>query len=658
MALSLRKELNMITVENLTLYFGAQTIFENISFTVTEKDKIGLVGKNGSGKSTLLNVLSQKISPNEGKVTHLSKIKLGFLQQDLDFKDECSLLEEMKKVFTNIENYKSQIKIINSQIKQRNDYKSDSYLSLLNKLSHFEELLRMEGSHDLDLKINNVLMGLGFKKDEFNKHTSEFSGGWRMRVELAKILLQNPDVLLLDEPTNHLDIISIVWLEKWLSEYKGAVILVSHDKNFIDSIINRTIEISFSKINNYKSNYGRYLFLRKERKEKQIQAKKNQDKYIEQTKILINKFRAKKNKAAFAQTLIKKLSKLELIEVDEDDVGKMNLKFPPAPHSGKVTFKMKNISKSYNSNLVLENINLEINKGEKIAFVGKNGEGKSTLAKIIVNEIEYEGMTHYGYNVKYGYYAQNQSDFLDGEKSVLQSVEDSITSEINIKARDILGSFLFTKDDVDKKVSVLSGGERARVALCKLLLSPINFLIMDEPTNHLDMYSIDILKKALLNFDGTLIIISHDRSFLNGLTNKVFEFKDKSIKEYIGGIDFFLETNNLSRLSELDQFTKLQKNIDKKRNSAQKIAYLTRKENEREIRKLKNKISKLESEITSIENKKKKLDTDLSDPEKFKQITKEKDFYLNYDKEQKKLLSKEKEWERLVSILNEKEKEN
>lgn len=648
----------MITVENLTLYFGAQTIFENISFTVTEKDKIGLVGKNGSGKSTLLNVLSQKISPNEGKVTHLSKIKLGFLQQDLDFKDECSLLEEMKKVFTNIENYKSQIKIINSQIKQRNDYKSDSYLSLLNKLSHFEELLRMEGSHDLDLKINNVLMGLGFKKDEFNKHTSEFSGGWRMRVELAKILLQNPDVLLLDEPTNHLDIISIVWLEKWLSEYKGAVILVSHDKNFLDSIINRTIEISFSKINNYKSNYGRYLFLRKERKEKQIQAKKNQDKYIEQTKILINKFRAKKNKAAFAQTLIKKLSKLELIEVDEDDVGKMNLKFPPAPHSGKVTFKMKNISKSYNSNLVLENINLEINKGEKIAFVGKNGEGKSTLAKIIVNEIEYEGMTHYGYNVKYGYYAQNQSDFLDGEKSVLQSVEDSIKGETNIKARDILGSFLFTKDDVDKKVSVLSGGERARVALCKLLLSPINFLIMDEPTNHLDMYSIDILKKALLNFDGTLIIISHDRSFLNGLTNKVFEFKDKSIKEYIGGIDFFLETNNLSRLSELDQFTKLQKNIDKKRNSAQKIAYLTRKENEREIRKLKNKISKLESEITFIENKKKKLDTDLSDPEKFKQITKEKDFYLNYDKEQKKLLSKEKEWERLVSILNEKEKEN
>ena len=648
----------MITVENLTLYFGAQTIFENISFTVTEKDKIGLVGKNGSGKSTLLNVLSQKISPNEGKVTHLSKIKLGFLQQDLDFKDECSLLEEMKKVFTNIENYKSQIKIINSQIKQRNDYKSDSYLSLLNKLSHFEELLRIEGSHDLDLKINNVLMGLGFKKDEFNKHTSEFSGGWRMRVELAKILLQNPDVLLLDEPTNHLDIISIVWLEKWLSEYKGAVILVSHDKNFLDSIINRTIEISFSKINNYKSNYGRYLFLRKERKEKQIQAKKNQDKYIEQTKILINKFRAKKNKAAFAQTLIKKLSKLELIEVDEDDVGKMNLKFPPAPHSGKVTFKMKNISKSYNSNLVLENINLEINKGEKIAFVGKNGEGKSTLAKIIVNEIEYEGMTHYGYNVKYGYYAQNQSDFLDGEKSVLQSVEDSIKGETNIKARDILGSFLFTKDDVDKKVSVLSGGERARVALCKLLLSPINFLIMDEPTNHLDMYSIDILKKALLNFDGTLIIISHDRSFLNGLTNKVFEFKDKSIKEYIGGIDFFLETNNLSRLSELDQFAKLQKNIDKKRNSAQKIAYLTRKENEREIRKLKNKISKLESEITFIENKKKKLDTDLSDPEKFKQITKEKDFYLNYDKEQKKLLSKEKEWERLVTILNEKEKEN
>ena len=336
----------------------------------------------------------------------------------------------------------------------------------------------------------------------------------------------------------------------------------------------------------------------------------------------------------------------------------MNLKFPPAPHSGKVTFKMKNISKRYNTHRVLESINLEINKGEKIAFVGKNGEGKSTLAKIIVNEIEFEGMTHFGYNVKYGYYAQNQSDFLDGDKSVLQSVEDSITGELNIKARDILGSFLFSKDDVDKKISVLSGGERARVALCKLLLSPVNFLIMDEPTNHLDMYSIDILKKALLDFDGTLIIISHDRSFLNGLTNKVFEFKNKSIKEYLGGIDFFLETNHLSKLSELDQSNKLQKKFDKKENSAQKIAYLNRKENEREIRKLKNKISKLESEISLIENKKKKLDLDLSDPVKFKEITKDKDFYLNYDNEQKKIISKEKEWERLVSILNEKEKEN
>ena len=429
----------MISIDNLSLYFGAQNVFEDISFMINSGDKIGLVGKNGSGKSTLLRLLTNQITPNSGKVTHLKNIVIGYLQQDIDFQDKYTLKDEMSRVFSNIETYKKDIEKLNKDIANRSDYNSKSYLDLLNKLSRTEELLRLEGGgHDIGLQINKILKGLGFQSEDLDKHTSDFSGGWRMRIELAKILLKNPDIILLDEPTNHLDIISIIWLEKWLQNYNGAIVLVSHDRKFLDAIINRTIEISFSKINNYKANYSRYLDLRKDRQEKQVQAKKNQDKYIEQTKMLINKFRAKKNKAAFAQTLVKKLSKLDIIEVEQDDVSKMNFRFPPAPHSGKVTFKMKNIYKSYGKKEILKNINLEINKGEKIAFVGKNGEGKTTLAKIIVSDIEFEGKTHFGYNVQYGYYAQNQSDFLDEDKTILQTIEDAMTAETNLKVRDVL----------------------------------------------------------------------------------------------------------------------------------------------------------------------------------------------------------------------------
>ena len=642
----------MISVDNLSLYFGAQTVFDSISFMINKGDKIGLVGKNGSGKSTLLKLLMGKLTPNQGKVSKFKDLVVGYLEQDIDFKDEYTLIEDMQKVFGNIELYKQRLDDLNQQITERDDYESSSYIDLLSELSQVEESLRMEGGYDTNLKIDKILKGLGFNSTDYNKPTSDFSGGWRMRIELAKILLKNPDVLLLDEPTNHLDIVSIVWLERWLKDYTGAVVLVSHDRKFLDVIANRTVEISFSKINDYKAPYTKYIELRKDRQEKQLQAKKNQDKYIEQTKMLINKFRAKKNKAAFAQTLIRKLEKLELIEVEKEDFTKLNFRFTPAPHSGKVTFRMKNICKDYGKLEVLKNINLEINKGEKIAFVGKNGEGKTTLAKIAVNDIDFNGRTEFGYNVQLGYYAQNQVDFLDPNMTVLKTIEDAMTENTNLKVRDVLGSFLFTNDDVDKKISVLSGGERARVSLCKLLLSPVNFLIMDEPTNHLDIISKDILKKALVNFDGTLIIISHDRDFLQGLTNKIYEFKNQGIKEHMGDINEFLKSKELEDLDSLNIKKKPSNKNQIKEDSSHKISYQNKKALDKKIRKIKNQISKIEKEITDIENSKQELDIQLADPGSFKELTKDPDFFTNYERENIKLKSKEKEWEDLVSQLN------
>jgi len=633
----------MISVNNLSLYFGGQDVFKNISFMVNKGDKIGLVGKNGAGKSTLLNLLSNNLTPNDGGVAIPNGLILGYLTQDLDFEDGRTVIEEAQTAFSYLNDIKDRLLIVNKEINERTDYETDSYLELISEFHDLDERYRMSGGNDMQSEISQVLSGLGFTLYDYERQTTEFSGGWRMRIELAKILLQKPDVLLLDEPTNHLDIESIIWLEQWLKKFTGAIVLVSHDRFFLDSVSNRTIEISFAKINDYKAKYTKYLELRKDRIEKQIQAKKNQDKFIAETKVLINKFRAKKNKAAFAQTLITKLSRLEIIHVEKEDVGRMQFRFPPAPHSGKLSLTVKEASKSYDDLDVLDAINLEIIKGEKIAFVGKNGEGKSTLAKMIVGEIDFDGIIKLGHQAKMGYYAQNQADFLDEELTVLQTIENAVTEHTKVNVRTVLGSFLFSNDDVSKKVKVLSGGERARVALCKLLLEPYNLLIMDEPTNHLDITSKELLKKALMDYDGSLVVVSHDREFLQGLTQKVYEFKSKNIKEYYGDINTFLGEKDLDNFKQLEASQKDQK-VSVKSKNAEKESYLDNKKRKQNINKLKNQIKKLEKEIHALTINLKSKDLDLADPIIFKELSNDKEFFLIYEKEQKKLSKLEEDW--------------
>ena len=638
----------MVSVNNLSLYFGGQDIFKNISFMINKGDKIGLVGKNGAGKSTLLKVLAKEQSYNEGNLSISNDLVVGYLMQDLDFVDSQSVIEEAQTAFENLNQIELMMNEANQKLVERTDYESKEYLEIISEFNELEERFRMAGGHDSKSLISQVLTGLGFNKDDFERHTSEFSGGWRMRIELAKILLKKPDLLLLDEPTNHLDIESIIWLEKWLSSYDGAIVLVSHDRSFLDAVTNRTVEVAFSKINDYKVPYTKYLTLREDRILKQKQAKKNQDKFIEDTKVLINKFRAKKNKAAFAQTLIKKLEKLDIIEIEQEDVGRIQFSFPPAPHSGKVTLRIKEASKEYNSLRVLDKVDLEIVRGDKIAFIGKNGEGKSTLAKMIVNEIDYIGKIDVGHQVKIGYYAQNQADFLDENLTVLETIEQA-ANDISIgKARSILGSFLFSNDEVSKKIKVLSGGERARVALCKLLLEPYNLLVMDEPTNHLDITSKELLKKALNNYDGSLVVVSHDRIFLQGLTHKVYEFKNKKLKEYIGDIDVFLNEKEFNKLSE-EQSIVSQKNKIHQASKAEKDL-------RKQIKKLQNKIKNLEKNIEILDANQKKIDLELSDPERFKELSKNLDFFKKYEEIQQKKLSLEKEWEENINRLDDLQK--
>lgn len=640
----------MVSVNNLSLYFGGQDIFKDISFMVNKGDKIGLTGKNGAGKSTLLKVLAKDLTPNKGNVSVPNGLIVGFLRQDLEFEDGRTVLEEAQTAFEFLNDVETRMNEANKQLTERTDYESDAYLDIINEFNELEERFRMAGGNDTAAEINQVLSGLGFTQYDFERQTTEFSGGWRMRIELAKILLMKPDLLLLDEPTNHLDIESIMWLERWLKNYSGAVVLVSHDRLFLDASTNRTIEVAFSKINDYKASYTKYLTLREDRVLKQIQAKKNQDKFIEETKVLINKFRAKKNKAAFAQTLIKKLERLEIIQVEQEDVARMQFRFPPAPHSGKISLKIDEASKSFDDLKVLDKVNLEIVKGDKIAFVGKNGEGKSTLAKMIVNELDFVGEIELGHQVKMGYYAQNQAEFLDENLTVLETIEQAATEDTSGRVRSILGSFLFSNDEVKKKVKVLSGGERARVALCKLLLEPYNLLIMDEPTNHLDITSKELLKKALAKYDGSLIVVSHDREFLQGLTEKVYEFKNQNIKEYIGDIDTFLEEKDLENFKQLESSQKEQKNTKQDKSDVQ-LSYAEQKAHQKKIKKLQNRVSKLEKEIETLDKSQKQIDADLAIPEKFTELSQKDGFFAEYEKNQQKLQELEAEWEKAAVQL-------
>ena len=643
----------MISANNISVYFGGQELFDKVSFMVNKGDRIGLVGKNGAGKSTLLRILSGEQSPNEGSISTPNDSTLGYLRQDLDFEEGRTVQQEAELAFKEIKELEEKINAINLEMSERTDYETEGYMQLITDLNELNERYGLLGGYTIQSEMSQVLLGLGFQLDDFSRQTNEFSGGWRMRLELAKILLSKPDVLLLDEPTNHLDIESIVWLESWLKNYLGAVVLVSHDRAFLDAVTNRTIDLILGKANDYKASYSKYVELRKDRQEKQIQSKKNQDKEVKQTKMLIDKFRYKKSKAAFAQSLIKKLDKMEMIEVEQDETASMHFKFPPAPHSGKVTLKVNEVSKSYDELEVLKGIDLLLERGEKIAFVGKNGEGKTTLAKIIVDSIPFEGQVEYGHQVKVGYYAQNQSELLDENKTIIQVVEDAADEHSRPRVRDMLGSFLFSGDAAQKKIKVLSGGERARVALCKLLLEPVNLLIMDEPTNHLDMVSKDILKNALNNYDGTLIIVSHDRDFLQGLSEKVYEFKDQGIKEYLGDINEFLNTKKVMDFKQFELENKQKASSPKSKDSENKISYQERKQLDKDIKKTSNKVGNLERSVEALEKELKALDAELSQPDRYKELSSQAGFFESYQEKQQQLAQYMSDWEQNLERLEE-----
>ncbi len=628
----------MLNVHNLTVSFMGTDLFSGITFKLNKGDRIGLIGKNGAGKSTLLKVLSKDIESSAGTMAFDKDIQIGFLRQDIEFVEGRTILEEAYQAFEEIKEIEVKLDYINEQLATRTDYESEEYSQLIIDLTDLTERYELLGGYNYQGDTEKILQGLGFQREDFDKLTDTFSGGWRMRIELAKLLLQNNDILLLDEPTNHLDIESIIWLENFLKSYAGAIVLVSHDKMFLDNVTNRTIEISLGQIYDYKKPYSQFLLLRGEIKEKQLQAQKNQEKEIKQKQLLINKFKAKASKASMAQSLMKQLDKVELIEVDQDDNAAMNVRFAISKEPGKIVVEAEKISKSYGDKHVLENVDLLIERSSKIAFVGQNGQGKSTLAKMMVGEIPFEGYLKLGHNVEIGYFAQNQSEHLPPEKTVLEIMEDAATDGNRMRVRDMLGSFLFGGDAVDKKAKVLSGGERNRLALCKLLLSPFNVLIMDEPTNHLDIASKNVLKEALKQFNGTLILVSHDRDFLQGLTSTVFGFKDKVIKEYLGDIDYFLEQHKMENLREAEKRTVVK--VDK---SASKKAHELTRDQEKQLRKLKNKLTKIETQIGDLEAEISTIDLELA--ENYDEVSSRPNFFENYKAKKAAVESLMSDWE-------------
>jgi ATP-binding cassette subfamily F protein 3 len=626
----------MLNIHNLSVSFGGTYLFEEVTFRLGAGDRVGLVGKNGAGKSTMLKILAKDFAPDSGTIAAEKEVRMGFLRQDIDFEQGRTVLEEAYQAFTDIKEVEKKLEHVNHQLVTRTDYESEAYSQIIEDLSDYTHRFELLGGYNYVGDTEKILLGLGFKREVFNDQTETFSGGWRMRIELAKLLLQSNDILLLDEPTNHLDIESIIWLEGFLRNFPGVVVIVSHDKMFLDNVTNRTIEISLGKAYDFNKPYSQYLELRHEIREKQLATQKNQQKKIEETEKLIEKFRAKASKASMAQSLIKKLDKVERIEVDEDDNSVMNISFPVSKVPGKVVIEADKVTKKYGNKTILKDINLLVERGSKIAFVGQNGQGKSTFIKAIVHEFEFQGEIKLGHNVQVGYFAQNQAEYLDGEITLLQTMEDAATDTNRSKVRDMLGSFLFRGDDVDKKVKVLSGGERNRLALCKLLLQPINVLVMDEPTNHLDIKSKNVLKAALQKYEGTLLLVSHDRDFLQNMSNIVYEFKDQKIKEYLGDINYFLEQRNLENMREVEK-----KDVIKKETPAanSKLSY----EDQKKGKALQNKLSKVESQI-------KQLERDIQNDDKmlasnYDKHIEDANFFMAYNKKKAELEQLLLDWE-------------
>jgi ATP-binding cassette subfamily F protein 3 len=640
----------MISVDQLVVSFGGFELFKGISLLVSPKDRIGLVGKNGAGKSTLLKILAGHQLPSSGVVSVPTDVRLGYLPQHMEIIDGRTVFEEAVTSFEEILALERRIEEINHAIATRTDYESEEYHRLLDHVTEFNERFHMLGGNNFEAEVERTLMGLGFLRSDFTRQTSEFSGGWRMRIELAKILLKRPDVFLLDEPTNHLDIESIQWLEDFLKSYNGAVVLVSHDRAFLDAVTNRTIEITLGRIYDFKSNYSRYLVLRKDLKEQQMAAYVNQQKMIEDTESFIARFRYQATKAVQVQSRIKALDRLDRLEVDDEDNSALRIKFPPALRSGTIVAEAKELSKSYGKLNVLNKIDIIIERGEKVAFVGKNGEGKTTLARVILNELEYEGELKMGHNVKIGYYAQDQAKRLNPDLTVFETIDLIAVGEIRTRIRSILGGFMFSGEDADKKVQVLSGGERSRLAMVKLMLEPVNLLVLDEPTNHLDIRSKEILKQALIDYDGTVIVVSHDREFLEGLVNCVYEFKEKKVKQHIGGIYDFLRRKKMESMKELERkdISSNQEVKVQKTEEVEKVSFEERKEINKNLSRIEKSIEKTEKQIADLENDIIKMDQMLADSN-----GNDPEIFTKYDRMKKDLEHRMYEWEVLNHELEE-----
>ena len=591
----------MISLDNLTVSYGGWTLFDNISFLINPKDRIGLVGRNGAGKTTLLRLIMGEQQPTSGAVTIGTDCTLGYLPQTMRVHDTTSLVEETAKAFEEVNGLEKEISRLTAEIAERTDYESEAYADLLHRLNEAQDRFSILGGDTREADIEKTLLGLGFKRTDFTRPTAEFSGGWRMRIELAKLLLRRPSIFLLDEPTNHLDIESIQWLEEYLKNYSGAVLLISHDRAFLDNVTTRTVELSLGKVTDYKVPYSKYVELRRERREQQKAAYENQQRMIEKTEEFIEKFRYKPTKSNQVQSRIKQLEKLDRLEIEEEDLSHLNIKFPPAPRSGQVVAEIKEAGMSFGAKHVFSGANFTIEKGDRIALVGRNGEGKTTLARMLIGELTpTEGSIRLGANVNIGYYAQNQDDLMDGEFTVFDTLDRVAVGDIRTRLRDILGAFLFRGEDIDKKVKVLSGGERSRLAMARMMLEPRNLLVLDEPTNHMDMRSKDILKEAIMKYDGTVVVVSHDREFLDGMVDKIYEFRDGGVQEYLGGIYYFLEKRKLASLQEIERRDKPATAAAPKENSG-KLSYEQKKEQEKLLRKLRKQVSEIEAELAKVE---------------------------------------------------------